>query len=214
MNWPGHKDDWLRPRRRMIEEHLKGRDVTDPQVLFVMENVPRHLFVDQALAPEAYADRPLPIGYGQTISQPYMVACMTQALALSPSDRVLEIGAGCGYQTAVLSALAGEVCAIERLAPLHAECLRNLAQLGVANAQVKLGDGRLGWPEKAPFQAVLAAAYDDKVPPPLVEQLAPGGRLVMPVGVAEGQQLLLLTKDQRGRVAKRVLTSCRFVPLI
>jgi protein-L-isoaspartate(D-aspartate) O-methyltransferase len=198
----------------MIDEQLKGRGLTSEKVLSAMEATPRHLFVEDALAARAYDDGPLPIGLGQTISQPYMVALMTQLLDPGPDDRILEIGSGCGYQTAVLSRLAGEVLAIERLSQLRDKSLENLAKLGVSNVSVRLGDGKAGWPEKAPFQGVLVAAFVERIPPALIEQLAPGGRLVVPVGPEVGQELVLVEKDLKGVPAKRAVAGCRFVPLL
>jgi protein-L-isoaspartate(D-aspartate) O-methyltransferase len=198
----------------MIDDQLKGRDITNPRVLEAMDRVPRHAFVDGPLAARAYTDAPLPIGFGQTISQPYMVALMTQVLDPGPGDLVLEIGSGCGYQTAVLAMLAREVLAVERLAPLRDKSLANLARIGVANATIRLGDGRLGWPERAPFTAILVAAYADRLPETLAAQLAPGGRLVIPVGPESRQELVLAVKDGRGGLMKTAVAGCRFVPLV
>jgi protein-L-isoaspartate(D-aspartate) O-methyltransferase len=198
----------------MVDEQLKARKITSPKVLAAMEAVPRHLFVEHGLAERAYDDAPLPIGYKQTISQPYMVALMTELLDPGPTDRILEIGSGCGYQTAVLARLCGEVLAIERVASLRDKTLENLAKLGVSNVSVRLGDGRLGWPEKAPFQGVLVAAYAERIPSALIDQLAPGGRLVIPVGPEETQDLVLAVKDESGALAKRAVCGCRFVPLV
>jgi protein-L-isoaspartate(D-aspartate) O-methyltransferase len=198
----------------MIEEQLKARDITSQRVLEAMDSVPRHVFVAEAIAAKAYSDGPLPIGFGQTISQPYMVALMTQLLNPGPGDRVLEIGSGCGYQTAVLSRLCAEVLAIERIAQLRDGSLENLAKIGVSNVSVRLGDGRLGWPERAPFQGILVAAYAERIPPELIGQLAEGGRLVIPVGPESVQELVLAVKDHKGRLVKKAISGCRFVPLL
>ncbi|MDR2456300.1 MAG: protein-L-isoaspartate(D-aspartate) O-methyltransferase [Deltaproteobacteria bacterium] len=206
--------EWERARKRMIEEQLKARDITSQRVLEAMDSVPRHVFVAEAIAAKAYSDGPLPIGFGQTISQPYMVALMTQLLNPGPGDRVLEIGSGCGYQTAVLSRLCAEVLAIERIAQLRDGSLENLAKIGVSNVSVRLGDGRLGWPERAPFQGILVAAYAERIPPELIGQLAEGGRLVIPVGPESVQELVLAVKDHKGRLVKKAISGCRFVPLL
>jgi protein-L-isoaspartate(D-aspartate) O-methyltransferase len=197
----------------MVEEQLKNRGLGSQGVLAAMLKVPRHLFVDEAVRSHAYHDGPLPIGHGQTISQPYIVALMTELLDLKPEDKVLEIGFGCGYQTAVLAALAKKVCAIERLAALFDKGRANLMALGIKNVTLKHADGSLGWPEEAPFEAILVAAYGTSVPEALREELAPGGRLVMPVGDWGSQKLILYSKAASGRVSGRVVTGCKFVPL-
>jgi protein-L-isoaspartate(D-aspartate) O-methyltransferase len=198
----------------MVDEQLVTRNIKDLKVLEAMRTVPRHLFVEDAFLVRAYQDSPLPIGHGQTISQPYIVALMTEALELGPQDRVLEIGLGCGYQTAILAKLAGKVYAIERIAALFEKGRANLMKIGMDNIVLKLGDGRLGWPQEAPFDAILVAAYGISVPERLREQLAPGGRLIMPVGDSQGQQLILYRRDPRGMVTSQVLVGCRFVPLV
>lgn len=208
-------DDYRIARRRMVDQQLKKRGVTDPNVLEAMTQVPRHFFVDEAQALQAYTDSPLPIGYGQTISQPYIVAAMVEALNLTPQDRVLEIGSGSGYQTAILASLAGEVFAVERLEPLFYKGRANLSRLDYGNIRLKLDDGTLGWPEMAPFNAIIVAAGGPRVPQPLVDQLAPGGRLIVPVGSsASHQKLTLVTKDQAGEVSRSDLGDCRFVALV
>ncbi|MDR1037044.1 MAG: protein-L-isoaspartate(D-aspartate) O-methyltransferase, partial [Deltaproteobacteria bacterium] len=169
-------------RAAMVRDQLERRGISSPSVLECMGRVPRHLFVDDSLAQHAYQDGPLPIGHGQTISQPYMVALMTEALDLKPGDRVLEIGCGCGYQSAVLAGLCSRVYAVERIPQLFDLARSNLMRLGIRNVSLRLGDGTLGWPEEAPFEAVLAAAYGRDVPEGLRNSLAFGGRLVMPVG--------------------------------
>jgi protein-L-isoaspartate(D-aspartate) O-methyltransferase len=197
----------------MLETQLRRRGVTDAAVLSAMESVPRHEFVPEEVRARAYEDVPLPIGHGQTISQPYIVAAMTAALRLRPSDRVLEIGTGCGYQAAVLSQLAREIFTVERRAELALSASERLARLGYANAHVHCGDGTLGLPEFAPFDAILVAAAAPAVPEPLLAQLAEGGRMILPVGDAEHQELQLIQKDGN-TFLKTALEGCRFVPLV
>jgi protein-L-isoaspartate(D-aspartate) O-methyltransferase len=197
----------------MIEKQLRRRGIRDAAVLAAMTAVPRHEFVPEGLRLHAYDDLPLPIGGGQTISQPYIVAAMTAALHLLPSDRVLEIGAGCGYQAAVLSRLAREVFTIERRPELASAASELLARLGYANAHVHCGDGTLGLPELAPFDAILVAAAAPAVPKPLLAQLAEGGRMIIPVGEADHQELQLVEKHGDAFPAK-ILEGCRFVPLV
>ncbi len=185
----------------------------DSRVLEAMREVPRHLFVPQALPAAAYADEPLSIGEGQTISQPFIVAAMAEALELTGTERVLEIGAGSGYQAAILSRLASEVIAVESR-PLLAEAARErLARLGYDQVRIVVGDGTLGWPESAPYDAILVAAAAPAVPPPLIEQLSEGGRLVIPIGSPEHQDLRRLHK-RNGQIADQTLFACRFVPLV
>ncbi|MDR3153298.1 MAG: protein-L-isoaspartate(D-aspartate) O-methyltransferase [Deltaproteobacteria bacterium] len=198
----------------MVGEQLVRRGISSPAVLSVMGRVPRHLFVEESLAPYAYQDGPLSIGHGQTISQPYMVALMTESLDLKPEDRVLEIGSGCGYQSAVLAGLCSRVYAVERIPALFDKCRGNLMRLGIRNVTMKLGDGAPGWPEEAPFDAVLVAAYSRSVPEGLRESLALGGRLVMPVGGDHGQLLVLYCRGADGKISRKTLTACRFVPLM
>jgi protein-L-isoaspartate(D-aspartate) O-methyltransferase len=197
----------------MIEKQLRRRGIRDAAVLAAMAAVPRHEFVPEGLRPNAYDDLPLPIGGGQTISQPYIVAAMTAALRLQPGDRVLEIGAGCGYHAAVLSRLAREVFTIERRPELASAASELLARLGYANAHVHCGDGTLGLPELAPFDAILVAAAAPAVPKPLLAQLAEGGRMIIPVGEADHQELRLVEKHGDAFPAK-ILEGCRFVPLV
>lgn len=179
-----------------------------------MRKVPRHEFVPEHLADAAYEDHPLPIGYGQTISQPYIVALMTELLRLTPAAKVLEIGTGCGYQTAVLAEIAAEVYSVEIIEPLAKESADRLRRLGYRNIEVKHADGYLGWPEQAPFDAIVVTAGADHIPPPLVEQLKPGGRMAIPVGEAHAEQsLLLVEKDLDGNVSTRNVTAVLFVPL-
>jgi protein-L-isoaspartate(D-aspartate) O-methyltransferase len=202
-------------RNKMVELQLKKRGLTDPRVLDVMGRVPRHFFVDEAQAAQAYLDSPLPIGWGQTISQPYIVGLMVESLRVAPTDRVLEIGSGSGYQTAVLAGLAREVLAVERLEPLFFKGRDNLAKLGLPNIRLKLADGTLGWPEMAPFDAVIVAAGGPRVPQPLLDQLAPGGRLIVPVGsTGKTQKLTLVTRGREDRFDRVTLGDCRFVNLV
>ncbi|MDX8411480.1 MAG: protein-L-isoaspartate(D-aspartate) O-methyltransferase [Mariprofundaceae bacterium] len=202
-----------RPRLRMVDEQLKSRGVSDIRVLDVMRAVPRHLFVDAAVASHAYSDSSLPIGGGQTISQPYMVAKMTQLLELQGHERVLEIGTGCGYQTAVLARLCRRVYSIERIDFLHHRARKNLRSARSANVMLKLGDGTQGWVEYAPFDAVIAAAGGHEVPDDWMQQLRPGGVLVMPVGQA-GSHTLIRRRKSRDGYREEKFDACAFVPLI
>ena len=203
-------DDRTAERRHSIDRQLARRDITDQRVLDAMLAVPRHRFVADDLAAFAYEDRPLPIGYDATISQPYIVALMAQAVAPQPTDRVLEVGAGSGYAAAVLAELAAEVIAVEFVEPLAELAAERLAVYG-ERVQVVCADGTLGYPPKAPYDVISVAAAAPTIPPPLLEQLADGGRLVMPVGRG-AEQLVLITRTAEGDV-RRVLTQVRFVPL-
>jgi protein-L-isoaspartate(D-aspartate) O-methyltransferase len=205
--------DLAEARRAMVEEQIRRRHVRDESVLAAMAHVPRHEFVPAELRGRAYEDAPLPIGDGQTISQPYIVAAMTTALRLSGSEKVLEVGAGCGYQGAILGCLAKQVYTIECRSELAAEACQRLARLGYANVHVHCGDGTLGLPELAPFDAILVAAAAPSVPGPLVDQLAAGGRMIVPVGDAENQELQLIERID-GALRTTILEPCRFVPLI
>lgn len=191
-----------------------GRSVFSPAVLAAMEKVERHRFVPAELAGQAYHNRPLPIGHGQTISQPYIVALMTELMKVEPGDRVLEIGTGSGYQAAVLAELAGAVFSIEIIAPLGRQAGERLAALGYRNVTAKVGDGYYGWPDAAPFDAIMVTAAASHVPPPLLQQLKPGGRMVIPLGSRFAvQSLMLVEKDQDGTVSNRQILPVRFVPL-
>ena len=201
-------------RERMVADQLRARGITDPRVLTAMGRVPRHRFVEEALAGRAYGDYPLPIGEKQTISQPYMVALMTQALELGGGERVLEVGTGSGYQTAILAELAGKVYSVERIRALADRARAILEDLGYYNVLIRVGDGTLGWREEAPFDAVLVTAAAPEVPAPLVEQLKPGGRLVIPVGGTTAQVLKSLVKDADGTVRESELVGCVFVKLV
>src|ERR1700756_4891078 len=200
-------------RREMVERQLRKRDIRSPRVLEAMNSVPRHLFVPPEHIGEAYADTPLPIGVGQTISQPFMVAAMADALLLEGSEKVLEIGAGSGYQAAILSLLAREVIAIESQPSLAEAARTRLAHLGYSNVRVESGDGSQGRLPDAPYDAILVTAAAPYVPPPLLEQLADCGRLVIPVGPAKQQELLRMIKRE-GRTTRESLLACRFVPLL
>jgi len=201
-------------RRHMVEQQLVPRGIDDARVLEAMRNVPRHRFVPDAVAADAYDDGPLSIGYGQTISQPYIVALMTQLARPAPGDRVLEVGTGSGYQAAVLAGLVEHVYSIEIVAPLAQHAAGLLAGLGYDNVTVKAGDGYAGWPAHAPFDAIVVTAAPERIPAPLLEQLRPGGRLVIPVGpMHAAQQLRVVEKDAQGRLHERHITPVRFVPL-
>jgi protein-L-isoaspartate(D-aspartate) O-methyltransferase len=197
----------------MVEMQLIPRGIVDPRVLEAMRTTPRHLFVPMLSRPHAYEDRPLEIGSGQTISQPFMVAAMTQLLKLGPEDRVLEVGTGSGYQAAVLSKLAARVVTVERIPELAERAARTLASLGIKNVESKIGDGTLGWPELAPYDAIIVTAAGPAVPVPLKEQLAEGGRLVCPVGGRDSQRLVLVTRHG-GEFVETEGIGCVFVPLI
>lgn len=201
------------PRERMVSEQLQRRGILDPRVLRAVGKVPRHLFVDEALVGRAYGDHPLPIGDGQTISQPYMVALMTEALELHGHERVLEIGTGCGYQTAVLAEMCGKVFSVERLKSLADRATRRLDSLGYYNVLVRVADGSLGWKEEAPFDAILVAAAAPTIPQALVEQLAPKGRLIVPVGDAYTQSLRKGVRGEAG-MCWSDLGGCVFVKLV
>jgi protein-L-isoaspartate(D-aspartate) O-methyltransferase len=198
-------------RERMVREQIEARGISDPRVLAAFRKVPRHELVPPAERASAYQDRPLPIGHGQTISQPYVVAVMTAVLDLEGGERVLEVGTGSGYQAAVLAELASEVYTIEIVEPLAERARRDLERLGYRNVHVRHGDGYRGWPEHAPFDAIVVTAAPDHVPPPLIEQLAEGGRMVIPVGHG-AQDLLRITKDAAG-VREERLIGVRFVPM-
>lgn len=200
-------------RERMVEEQLVPRGISDPAVLAAMGAVPRHLFVEEALRPQAYGDFPLPIGEGQTISQPYIVAMMTQLLELKKSDRVLEIGTGCGYQTAILAAICAKVYTVERIKPLLAKARRIFDRLHLFNILSKADDGTEGWPEHTPFDAIIVTAGGPSIPEPLIEQLADPGIMVIPVGERDLQALTVIRK-QDGEISSRVAEHVRFVKLV
>jgi len=218
------QDAYSRERARMVE-HIAaltretrfetGRAALSERVMSAMSTVPRHEFVPAWERSSAYADRPLPIGHGQTISQPFIVALMTDLADLRPDDSVLEIGTGCGYQAAVLAAVARNVYTIEIVEPLGREAADRLKRLGYDNVTARVGDGYQGWPEHAPFDAIIVTAAPRDVPQPLIDQLKPGGRLVVPVGgQGSGQTLLVLEKQRDGSLSRREVLAVRFVPLV
>jgi protein-L-isoaspartate(D-aspartate) O-methyltransferase len=198
----------------MVERQIAARGVRDKRVLEAMRNVPRHWFVPWSAAQEAYDDSPLRIGHGQTISQPYIVALMTELLELKPSDKVLEIGTGSGYQAAVLAELADQVYTIEIIEPLGRKAMATLKERGYRNVHVRIGDGYQGWPEEAPFDAIIVTCAPESPPPPLVEQLAIGGRMCIPVGPEWGtQHLIQLRKGPDGTLERKRVEWVRFVPM-
>jgi len=207
------RDEYERQRLEMVEKTIEARDVTDPQVLEALRTVPRHLFIPSDLADVAYGDHPLPIGYGQTISQPYIVAWMTELLELKPGEKVLEIGTGSGYQAAVLAELDGvEVYSIEIVPELAEIATKRLDELGYTQIKVKQGDGYYGWPEYAPFEAIIVTAAPDHLPAPLVEQLTESGRLVIPIGPPGGYQMLWKFVKEGQDVTAYSLGGVAFVP--
>jgi protein-L-isoaspartate(D-aspartate) O-methyltransferase len=212
INEPLTPDPWAEDRRLMVEAQLRRRNIQDENVLRVMEKVPRHLFVPAERERESYADHHVPIGYGQTILAPYIVARMTELLALTGKEKVLEIGTGSGYQAAILAELARDVYTIEIIEPLEQRAQTLLKDLGYHNVNVRYGDGYRGWPEEQPFDAVIVTAAPSHVPPALVDQLARGGRMVVPIGI-EVQKLRLITKDQDGTIRQRDLDPVYFVPM-
>jgi protein-L-isoaspartate(D-aspartate) O-methyltransferase len=207
---PGH---FAIERRRMVETQLRARGIRDRRLLDAMGTIPRHEFVEVRYHDQAYADHPLAIGAGQTISQPYIVALMLETLQLKPDSKVLEIGTGSGYQTALLARLAGHVYSMERHAELARQAAETLSRLGLTNASVVTGDGNRGLPEHAPFDAIVVSAAAEEVPPALFEQLREGGRMIIPVGPREAQELQLVRK-LGGKALTTVMEGCRFVPLI
>jgi protein-L-isoaspartate(D-aspartate) O-methyltransferase len=206
------QDPWSARRRLMVERQIRARGIRDPRVIAAMEKVPRHEFVPASQREAAYDDTPLPIGYSQTISQPYIVGFMTEALGVKASDKVLEIGTGSGYQAAILSELAQRVYSIEIVPGLAEQARVTLEAHGHRNVEVRTGDGYLGWPEHAPFDKIIVTAAPPEVPQALVDQLAVGGRMILPVGSVE-QELRILTKTPNGVITERSLP-VRFVPMI
>jgi protein-L-isoaspartate(D-aspartate) O-methyltransferase len=204
-------DEWASARSRMVEEQLRARDIRNPRVLEAMTRVPRHLFVPPDVRTDAYGDYPLPIGHEQTISQPYIVAFMSEALDVQRSHRVLEIGTGSGYQAAILAELAGEVYTIEIVPPLAARAQETLAALGYRNVHVRTGNGYLGWPEQAPYDRIMVTAAPAEVPAALVEQLTIDGLMAIPVGTA-WQELRVMQKTHAGMITLKTLP-VRFVPM-
>lgn len=202
---------WAAVRAAMVKNQIAARGVKDERVLEAMRQVPRHLFVPEEFRAQAYEDHPLPIGEGQTISQPYIVGLMTELLRLQPGDKVLEVGTGSGYQAAVLAAMGCQVYTIEIRPTLAAQARERLQRLGYANVHVRVGDGYRGWPEEAPFVGIIVTAAPEKIPEPLLQQLAPGGRLVIPVG-SFYQQLKVITREANG-FSERDVIPVRFVPM-
>jgi len=215
---PAWSDDdavYQKARKRMVRYQIEDRNVRDQGVLAAMRTVPRHEFVPERYQDQAYNDHPLPIGLGQTISQPYIVAFMTELLKLEPEDRVFELGTGSGYQAAVASKMAGSVYTMEIYRDLADSARERLEALEYKNVHSRYGDGYFGWKEKAPFDAIIVTAAADHIPPPLIEQLKPGGRLIIPLGSPFSiQQLVLVTKDLKGKVSERPVIAVRFVPLL
>ena len=205
--------DFPKARLKMVEEQITSRGIKDAKLTAAMKKIPRHLFVEEALQNQAYTDHPLPIGEKQTISQPYMVALMTEALLLTGKEKVLEIGTGSGYQAAILAELSEKVFSIERIRPLALRARKLLYDLGYFNVEIKIFDGTFGWMEESPFDAILVTAGSPDIPQPLIDQLATGGRLVIPVGDEFVQDLFRVTKTEEG-VKKEDLGGCRFVKLI
>lgn len=206
-------DQFFARRKAMVEHDIKGRGIRDQRLLEAMGRIPRHLYVNERLRGQAYADHPLPIGEGQTISQPYVVALMTEALRLSPGDRVLEIGTGSGYQAAVLAELVQSVFTIEIRKPLADQAERRLAEFGYRNIRVRHGDGYFGWNEAAPFDAIIVTAAANHIPPPLIRQLKDGGRLILPLGSTVYSQTLTLLTKRGERLEVEQLGGVAFVPM-
>jgi protein-L-isoaspartate(D-aspartate) O-methyltransferase len=209
-------DRYIKQRMKMVDTQIRARGIRNPRVLKALEKVPRHLFVNEALRDQAYNDNPLPIDGGQTISQPYIVALMTEALELTGSEKVLEIGTGSGYQAAVLAELVDHVFSIDRIASLAGNARRLLESLNYYNIAIRVGDGTLGWKDEGPFDAIMVTAGAPDIPKTLVEQIAVGGRLVGPVGGRHSQLLIKLTRlsESVNDVKKEDLGGCRFVDLI
>lgn len=208
------KDDDLEQRLHMVNSQIVSRGIKDPATLSSIREVPRHLFVPETIKHSAYDDSPLPIGYGQTISQPYIVALMTTAAQLTPDATVLDIGTGSGYAAAILSRIVKKVCTIERIPELAEQAQERFQQLGYSNIFVKTGDGTLGWPEEGPFDAIIVTAGAPVIPESFYNQLKEGGRIIIPVGDAYTQQLLRLRKQFDGKFSREMLEFVRFVPLI
>lgn len=204
--------DMTEQRKDMVREQILARGITDPRVLQAMRDVKRHLFVPNASADDAYEDFPLPIGEGQTISQPYIVALMTELIDPAPTDRVLEIGTGSGYQAAILSRLVADVYSMEIVKSLSDGARARLEEQGYRNVHLRVGDGYNGWPEEAPFDAIIVTAAPPEIPQKLIDQLADGGHMVVPVGTS--YQELMLIEKKNGELTKRVITAVRFVPMV
>ncbi len=198
----------------MVREQIESRGITDQAVLSAMRKVPRHLFVEEALRSQAYEDHPLPIGYGQTISQPFIVALMTAVLNVQPGMRVLEIGTGSGYQAAILAEMGAQVYSVERVQPLYSAALTRLNKMRYFNVHLKLDDGTMGWPEESPFQRIMVTAGGPDVPPPLLEQLDESGILIIPVGARQRSQELIRFVKKEGKIMKANLGAVMFVDLV
>jgi protein-L-isoaspartate(D-aspartate) O-methyltransferase len=210
---PLHPDHFILERQKMVETQLRAREIRDERVLRAMENVPRHEFVDPRYRDQAYEDHPLPINAGQTVSQPFIVALMLEILYLEPGSKVLEIGTGSGYQTAILAEICEHVYSVERHPQLAEQAQEVLSRLGFTNLTLRVGDGSRGLPEYAPFDAIVVSAAAERIPAPLFHQLREGGRLIIPVGSHEAQELQLVRKRE-GKPLITLLDGCRFVPLI
>lgn len=213
MNFHAQSDRFATLRQQMVAMQLRARGISDPRVLDAFLRVPRHEFIPEPYRDRAYDDHPLPIGDAQTISQPYIVAIMLEALELKPTDKVLEVGTGSGYVTALLAELTAQVYSVERHPALAAEAQRALTTLGYTNVEIVIGDGTAGLPAYAPYDAIIVSAATSEVPPALVSQLRDGGRMIIPVGAAESQQLQLI-RMQNGYPQISLREACRFVPLI
>jgi protein-L-isoaspartate(D-aspartate) O-methyltransferase len=211
---PASSSEFAAERQKMVEEQLKPRGIRDERVLAAMAKVPREEFVAENVRGRSYSDGALPIGHDQTISQPYIVAFMTEQLHAKPTDRVLEVGTGSGYQTAILAELVQDVYTIEIVEPLAKEASARLARLGYANAHVKAGDGYQGWTEVAPFDAIVVTCAPDKIPAPLTQQLKDGGRMLVPVGTTMMDQQLYLLEKKNGELAQTAILPVRFVPMV
>ena len=209
---PAWSSEFQLNRRMMVETQIRARGVADKSTLAALGNVPRHQFVAKDLEALAYADRPLPIGYGQTISQPYIVAYMTEKLDLKPDHRILEIGTGSGYQAAVLASIVAEVYTIEIIGELAAQARERFQEMGYQNINLRQGDGYRGWEEAQPFDGIIVTAAAAHIPPPLIEQLKDGGKMIIPVGPSWGVQKLLLVTKEKGKTRTRSLLPVRFVP--
>jgi protein-L-isoaspartate(D-aspartate) O-methyltransferase len=205
--------DFARIRLKMVEEQIIDRGIRDLRLAAAMRKVPRHLFVEEALQSQAYSDHPLPIGEKQTISQPYMVALMTEALTLTGKEKVLEIGTGSGYQTAILAELASKVFSVERIRSLAIRARKLLLELGYLNTEIKFSDGTVGWLDESPFDAIMVTAGSPEIPQPLIDQLKAGGRMAIPVGDIHSQDLIRITRTEDG-IKREDLGGCRFVKLI
>ncbi len=211
---PGIPEEYERLREQMVKQQIAARGIKDLRLLAVMGRVPRHLFVPREYQADSYDDKPLPIGHGQTISQPYIVAYMTEALDLTPDNRVLEIGTGSGYQAAILAELVKEVYSVEIVEPLANQAAALLQSLGYRNVWVKSGDGNKGWPEHAPYDAVIVTCAPEEIPQPLIDQLREGGRLIIPMGTTWGAQNLVLGVKKGGSLETEEVMPVRFVPMV